>query len=187
MKKNIFGVLFAVLLMISGCKGLNETINLKNCEYSFRSITDVTISGKAGSDLNFLDLISIYNASTIPLNFTINVDVKNPNSDAASFYSLLYIIYIDDVRITDGEITDPFYVGGGQSAILPAHISLDIKDLMETGTPTRPVMENLIMNFLDLSDTPSKITIQVKPSFKVLDITFSAPDYVSADFTYGGE
>ncbi|MDR2231753.1 MAG: LEA type 2 family protein [Tannerella sp.] len=191
MKKIICGVLFAVMLVFSGCKGMNETINLKDCEYSFDSVSDVSISGVDVSNGVTPALIPVVlavlngDASTIPLNFTVNVGVKNPNSDAASFYSMLYRIYIDGVLITDDEITEPFRVEAGQSKTLSVPIGVDIMDLIEENT--RPVVENMIKNFLGIGDTPdSKITIEVKPSFKVLDITFSAPDYISIDFMYTG-
>jgi len=190
MKKIVFGILLIVMPMLSGC-GMKETYNLKNCEYEYQSITNLTISGhdvsKGVSPLMLPVIVSILtgNATTIPLRFTLNVDVTNPNSGAASFESMLYIISIDEIKITDGKITEPFRVEAGQSKILPVNIDVDVIDLNKLNT--RPVTERAILNFLGLSDTPSKVHLQLKPSFKVAKQTFSTPGYISVNFTFGGK
>ena len=190
MKRIIVPVLFFVMLSFSGCK-LQETINLKNCEYDYHSITNLSISGvdlsKGLTPLLIPVVLSALtgNASTVPLHFTLNVDVNNPNSGAASFQALHYIIYIDSVWITEGDVTDPFYVGAGQSKILPVDIRTDIIELNKLHS--RAVTENAILNFLGLSDTPSKVTLKLKPSFKVGKYTFTAPSDVTVRFTFGGK
>ena len=191
MRQIIFGILLIVIPALSGCSGLKETYNLKNCEYEYHSITNLTISGidmsKGLSPLMIPLILNILsgNATTIPMHFTMNVDVKNPNAGAASFESMQYIIYIDEVRITDGTVTDPFRVEAGQSKILPVDIDVDIIELNKLHS--RSATENALLNFLGLSDTPSKVNLQLKPSFKVGKQTFIAPNYISVDFTFGGK
>jgi len=191
MKQILYLILITVMSAFSGCTGVKETYNLKNCDYDFHSITNLTISdidlSKGLTPLMIPVVLSILsgNSTTAPMHFVVNIDVKNPNEDAASFEKLEYIIYIDDVRITDGLVTQPFYVEGGNTKILSVDIDVDIMDLVKDNT--WPVTENAIKNFLGISDTPSKVTVQLKPSFKVGKQTFAAPSYVSVNFTYNGK
>jgi LEA14-like dessication related protein len=125
------------------------------------------------------------NASSIPLRFTLNMDVKNPNSGAAAFQSLLYIISIDDVRFTTGNFNQAFHVEAGETKVLPMEIGVDIVELMKNNS--RSAVENILKNFLGLSDTASKVTVQLKPSFKVGEQIFSSPVYIPVHFTFGGK
>jgi LEA14-like dessication related protein len=127
----------------------------------------------------------------IPLHFTINVDVTNPNSDAASFESLQYIISIDDVHFTTGDLTDPLRVGAGETTRYPVRIKLNYIDLIKDGQ--KQVVEKILLNLanndilfrlFNVEKTKSNVTIQVKPSFKVGKLTFTAPSYIPVHFSF---
>jgi LEA14-like dessication related protein len=195
MNKNIYGILFSTMLTLSGCNvlqsGLSSAYNLVNCDYKYHSISNLTIS-----DMNLSNGISVLmipkvlsilsgNTSSIPLNFTLNQNVKNPNSGTAAFQTLNHIISIDDVRFTTGDIQHAFSVDVGETKQLPLVIGIDIAELMRSHS--KSAVENILKNFLSLSDTSSKVTIQLKPSFKVGEQIFSSPIYIPVSFSFGGK
>ena len=195
MKKIPAFILLFIFLMLSGCtvlqNGISNVYNLVNCDYKYHSISQLTVS-----DMNLSDGLSVLmipkilailsgNASSIPLSFTLNLDVKNSNSGAAAFQSMDYILSIDDVRFTTGNFRQPFRVEAGETKILPMVIGVDIAELMRNNS--RSAIENIVKNFLGLSDTSSKVNVQLKPSFKVGEQLFTSPVYIPVNFTFGGK
>jgi len=195
MKNIIIGFIIIGLWTLSGCSalqtGFSNARNLANCDYKYRSITNLTISdinlSQGLSPLIIPRVLSILsgNASSIPLNFTLNLDVNNPNSGAAAFQSLLYIISIDDIRFSSGNFNQPFNVESGETKVLPMVIGIDIMELMNNNS--KSAVENIVKNFLGLGDTASKVTVQLKPSFKVGEQVFASPLYIPVNFTFGGK
>ena len=134
MKKKILSLLIIMAIFIS-CdsvqKSLSGTYNMINCEYNYKSISGLTVSGINLS--NGLSVTSIPkvtsilsgNASSIPLNFTLNLDVKNPNSSAAMMNGLQYIISVDDIQLTTGSLNQALSVEAGQTKTLPIAIGVD--------------------------------------------------------------
>ena len=181
--------------MFSGCtvlqNSLSNAYNLANCDYKYHSITNLTISdmnlSKGLTPLMIPKVLAILSSNTtsIPLNFRVNVDVNNPNSGAAAFQSLLYIISIDDIQFTTGNFTQPFHVNAGETKVLPMDIGLDIIDLMKNNSQT--AVMNIIKNFLGLNDTASKVTVQLKPSFRIGEQLFASPVYIPVNFNFGGK
>jgi LEA14-like dessication related protein len=194
-KHFLYGVLLSVMLMMTGCGALQSTLsnayNLANCDYKYRSISNLVISDMNVSNgltpLMIPRVLSILsgNVSSIPLKFTLNLDVNNPNSGAAAFQSLLYIISIDDVQFTTGNVNQAFHVDAGETKVLPVDIGVDIAELMRSNS--RSAIENMVKNFLGLSDKASKVTVQLKPSFKVGEQLYSSPLYIPVNFSFGGK
>jgi len=195
MKKIVYCVLFTVMLTLSGCAALQSSLsnayNLANCDYKYRSISNLAIMDMNLSDgltpLMIPKILTILggNASSIPFNFRLNMDVQNPNSGAAAFQSLNYIISIDDIQFTSGNFKQAFHVDAGETKLLPMDIGVDIAELMRKNS--RSAVENIVKNFLGLSNTASKVTVQLKPSFKVGEQTFSSPVFIPVSFTFGGK
>ena len=195
MKKIIFCIILTFMGLFSGCNvlqtGFSNAYNLTNCDYRYHSISNLTVSdmnlSQGLSPLMIPRILSILSGSvsSIPLNFTLNLDVKNPNSGAAAFQSLFYIISIDDIRFTSGNFDQPFSVESGETKVLPMGIGIDIMELMNSNS--RAAVENIVKNFLGLSNTASKVTVQLKPSFKVGGQVFTSPLYVPVNFTFGGK
>ena len=195
MKKIVYCVIFTVMLMLSGCAALQSSLsnvyNLANCDYKYHSISNLAIMDMNLSNgltpLMIPKVLTILsgNASSIPLNFRLNIDVKNPNSGAAAFQSLNYIISIDDIQFTTGNFRQAFHVDAGDTRMLPMDIGFDIAELMKNNS--RSAVENILKNFLGLSDTASKVTVQLKPSFKVGEQTFTSPVFIPVNFSFGGK
>ncbi len=195
MKKIITSILFSVMLTLSGCTALQNSLsnayNLANCDYRYNSISNLTISDMNVSNglsaLMIPKVLSILggNASSVPFNFTLNLDVRNPNSGAAAFQALHYIISIDDIQFTTGNLQQAFSVGAGETKQLPVTVGFDIVELMKNNS--KSAIENIVKNFLGLSDTSSKVTIQLKPSFKVGEQMFTSPIYIPVSFNFGGK
>ena len=195
MKKIVYCVLFTVMLMLSGCAALQSSLsnayNLANCDYKYRSISNLAIMEMNLSDgltpLMIPKILTLLggNASSIPFNFRLNMDVQNPNAGAAAFQSLNYIISIDDIQFTSGNFRQAFHVDAGETKTLPMDIGVDIAELMRKNS--RSAVENIVKNFLGLSNTASKVTVQLKPSFKVGEQTFTSPVYIPVNFTFGGK
>ena len=195
MRHLIYGIPICVMLMFSGCGALQSALsgayNLANCDYKYQSISNLTVMdinlANGLSPLMAPALLTIHNgnASSIPLNFTLNLDVKNPNAGAAAFQTMGYIISIDDIRFTTGSLNQAFHVDAGQSKTLPMNIGFDVAELITNNSRTAVV--NVLKNFLGLSDQASSVTVQLKPSFKVGEQLFTSPVYIPVSFTFGGK
>ena len=195
MRKIALFILFPVMLILSGCTAfqgaLSNAYNLANCDYKYNSVTDIIVSemnvSKGLSPLMIPKLLSILsgNASSIPMDLTLNLDVNNPNTGTAAFQALSYIISIDNIQFTTGNFRQPFSVGAGETKMLPMTIGFDIAELMKSNS--KPAIENIVKNLIGLSDKKSEVKVQLKPSFKVGEQTYTSPIYIPVNFTFGGK
>ena len=193
MKKTGSMLMIISLIMMSGCditKGLQSVYNMQHCEYRYQSITNLTVSGmNLSGGISALQLPQILGilsgtASSIPLAFTLNLDVHNPNPSQAAFQALQYIIQIDDVEFTNGQLNQPFRVDAGQTAQLPIQIGVDIVALMSNNS--RSAILNIVRNFIGIGTEKSNVTVQLKPTFTVGSSQITSPVYIPVSFSFGG-
>lgn len=193
MKKKILSLLIIMAIFIS-CdsvqKSLSGTYNMINCEYNYKSISGLTVSGINLS--NGLSVTSIPkvtsilsgNASSIPLNFTLNLDVKNPNSSAAMMNGLQYIISVDDIQLTTGSLNQALSVESGQTKTLPIAIGVDLATLMKNNS--KDAVVNIAKNFIGIGNKESKVFVQLKPTFLIGNVPITSPSYIPLVFSFGG-
>lgn len=193
MKKRILALLLVVTTLV-GCdsvqQGLRSTYNLINCEYSYKSITGLTISGMNLS--NGLSVTSIPKitsilsgtATSIPLNFTLNVNVKNPNESAALLHGLQYIVSVDDIEFTTGSINHTLNIASGQTQTLPLTIGVDLAKLMKNNS--KDAVTEIAKNFLGIGSKKSNVSLQLKPTFMIGNTPVASPMYIPVNFSFGG-
>lgn len=195
MKLKLLGLCISVLLTFAGCDTLGSSLmgayNMTQCEYNYKSISNLTLSGmnlsKGISAANLPAIISLLNgnASSIPLNFTLNMDVKNPNQTAAAFSGLQYIISIDDMEFTTGQVNQSMNIASGTSQNLPITIGVDLATLMKNNSKT--AVGNIAKNFLGIGSEKSNVTVQLKPTFMVGGTPITSPVYIPVSFSFGGK
>ena len=194
MKQKIYIFLMVVFMpMLSGCdvtKGLQSALNMRHCEYRYQSITNLTISGmNLSNGISAFQLPQILailggTVSSIPLDFTLNLDVHNPNPSQAAFQAVQYIIQIDDVEFTNGMVNQPFSVDAGQTAQLPIQIGVDIATLISNHSQS--AILNIVKNFIGVGTEKSNVTVQLKPTFTVGVSRITSPVYIPVSFSFGG-
>lgn len=194
MKKKILALLLVATTFI-GCdtiqQGLSSTYNLINCEYNYKSVTNLSVSGmnlSNGLSLTSIPKItSILNgsASSIPLNFTLNLDIKNPNESAAMLNGLQYIISIDDIQFTTGAVNQTLNIASGQTQTLPLVIGVDLATLMKNNS--KEAVTEIAKNFLGIGSKKSNVTLQLKPTFKIGNTPITSPVYIPVSFSFGGK
>jgi len=195
MKRSIYFVLMIVsMVMLSGCdltKGLASMYNMTNCEYKYKSISNLSVGNMNLS--NGISVLQIPQAlailsgasSSIPLSFTVNLDVHNPNLTQAAFQALQYIIQIDNIELTTGNLTQPFSVDAGATQLLPINIGVDVAKLMTNNSASSVL--NIIKNFIGIGNEPSNVTVQLKPTFNIGGSSFTSPVFIPVSFTFGGK
>jgi len=194
MKKKILA-LFLITVSLVSCsslqQGLSSTYNMINCDYSYKSITGLTVSGMNLS--NGLSVTSIPkvtsiltgSATSIPLNFTLNLDVKNPNQSAAMLNGLQYIISIDDIQFTTGSLNQTLNIGAGQTQVLPLTIGLDLATLMKSNS--KDAVVDIAKNFIGIGSKQSNVSVQLKPTFMIGSVPVTSPVYIPVSFSFGGK
>lgn len=192
MKKLV--LLFLTVFTFSGCSVTNElagAYNMTQCKYSYNSISNLTVSGmnlsSGVSALNVVKLTSLLtgSSSSIPLNFTLNLDVKNPNQTAALLHGLQYIISVDDVQFTTGTVNQALNIAGGSSQTLPLTIGVDLASLMKTNS--KDAVVNIAKNFIGIGSSKSNVTVQLKPTFMIGTMPITSPTYIPVSFNFGGK
>lgn len=193
MKKRIL-TLFVIAAVLMSCdtvqKSLSSTYNMINCEYNYKSISGLTVSGMNLS--NGLSVTSIPkitsilsgSASSIPLNFTLNLDVKNPNESAAALNGMQYIISIDDIQFTTGSVNQALNIEAGQSQTLPLTIGVDLATLMKNNS--KDAVVDIAKNFIGIGSKKSNVKVQLKPTFMIGSVPVTSPTYIPVSFSFGG-
>jgi len=196
MKKKYLNIVLActMLWLMSGCdmaKMLQSAYNLKNCEYKYHSISNLTVSkmnlSNGISAVNAIQLMAALSglSSSLPLDFTLNLDVHNPHESTAAFSAMDYIIKIDDIEFTNGSMMKPFSVGSGETQMLPISIGFDIAKLAKEHS--KDAIVGIVKNFIGLGSEESKVSVQLKPSFNIGGKTVQSPVYIPVNFSFGGK
>lgn len=194
MKKRILALcmLFSVLVSCDSIQqGLSSTYNMINCEYNYRSISGLTVSGMNLS--NGLSVTSIPKitsilsgtATSIPLNFTLNMDVKNPNQSAAAFNGMQYILSIDGIQFTSGSVNQSMNIASGETKTLPITIGVDLATLMKNNS--KDAVVDIAKNFIGIGTKESKVSLQIKPTFMIGTTAVASPVYIPINFSFGGK
>lgn len=194
MKMKQFFCLFLTLILISGCdvaKQVGGAYNLTQCKYDFNSISALNLAGmdlsRGINAMQVLQLTPILTgqATSIPLNFTLNLDVANPNQSAAMLHGLQYILSIDDVQFTTGTVNQSLNVPAGGKQILPLTIGLDLATLLKG--ETKDAVQNIVKNFIGINNQQSQVTLQIRPTFMIGDRAIASPVYIPVRFSFGGK
>jgi LEA14-like dessication related protein len=187
-------LVFAVLFICSGCdvaKQIGGAFNLTQCKFNYNSITNLSLSGtnlsKGLTAANILQLTSLLagNTSSIPLDFTLNLNVSNPNQSEASLSGLQYILTIDNVQFTTGTINQSFHVATGETQILSLRIGLDLATLLK-GESKNAIL-NIAKNFLGIGSQKSNVSFQIKPTFDIGGYPLTSPTFIPVYFSFGGK
>lgn len=192
-------ILFATVMMIgavafSSCdvvKQAGGAYTMTQCKYDYNSITNLSVSGidisKGISLTQIPKITSILTGSSksIPLNFTLNLNVTNPNQTAAMLNGLQYIISVDDIDFTSGSLDKSLNIAAGSKEVLPLTIGLDLASLMQSNS--KDAVLGIAKNFIGMGDKESKVTLQLRPSFLVGGNTLTSPIYIPVSFSFGGK
>lgn len=185
------------LLFLSGCSTLQQLAQmatLTQCQFRLASVDQVSLSGipleegMSLSDIEPLDLLKLRSAFTsknLPLQFTVNVEAKNPNSSAAGMNRMEWILFIDGNRMTSGTLEKPVQIpGGGGTGSFPLIMNLNLLDTLSSKTFNS--MVNLALNIAGEGTKPTHVTLQVKPSIMVGNQALDYPDYITVNRDFGG-
>ncbi|MDL2320515.1 LEA type 2 family protein [Alistipes sp. OttesenSCG-928-B03] len=188
-------VAYATVLALSSCdvmKQVSSSYNMINCKYDYNSISGLSLAGmnfsqglSAANVLQATALLSGGAKSSLPLNFTLNLDVSNPNQTAALLNGMQYVLSIDDVEFTTGSVTQRLDIPAGGKSVLPLTIGVDLAKLLSGDS--KNAVTNIAKNFLGIGSSKSNVTIQIKPSFNVAGYTVASPVYIPVSFTFGGK
>jgi LEA14-like dessication related protein len=194
MKKfKIFAFYLFLTFCLSSCSALknmaSQAMAMKECNYTYHSIDNIVVSGISASEeisaFTLLKIVDLINnaSSSIPLSMTLNLSVENPNNVQAGFERMAYQLDVDSIRITEGEISQPFSVAPHTTNVLPVNINIDLRKII--AQENSEAILKLAKNLLGIGSTPSSLKLNVKPTIKVLNRDVTAPKYIPLSFSIG--
>jgi len=194
MKTRVLLFLSAIFFALSGCdtaKQVEGAYNMTQCKYDYKSISALSLAGmdlSNGISLTHIPQITSLlsgKSSSIPLNFTLNLDVTNPNQSAAFLQGLQYAVSIDGIEFTTGKVNQSLNIPSGGTQVLPLTIGFDVATFMKG--ESKNAVENIVKNFVGIGSEKSNVTIQLKPSFKIANQIITSPYNVPVSFSFGGK
>lgn len=194
MKKRFLAFALAVITMVSCdvAKEFSGIASLVNCKYSYNSISNLSLAGtNLNSGLSLTSIAAVTSlltgstsSSSIPLNFTLNLNVDNPNQSAALLHGAQYIVSIDGIQFTTGSVNQSLNIASGQRQVLPLTIGVDLASLMKNNS--KDAVVDIAKNIMGIGSKASTVSLQIKPSFMVNNSLVTSPVYIPVSFSFGG-
>ena len=194
MKRGTLLFSFILCMVLSGCgilKQLEGVYNMTECKYDYHSISQMTLSGidvtNGVSITSIPTVLSILSgqASSVPLNFNLNLDVSNPNASDALMHGMDYILSIDNIQFTTGALNRSLTIPSGGQQMLPINIGFDLMTLLRG--ESKDAVVSIVKNIIGIGDQKSNITLQVKPTFMIGSYPVASPMYIPVSFSFGGK
>ena len=179
----------------NSCNFLKEISALGKCEFRVTTLEDPEIAGvdisqiRSFTDLNFIDMgiiSSSFLRGDLPLSFTLNVEVRNPNPAMAALNGLEYLAFIDDVEVARGQLDRRIEIpANGGITIIPLRLNTDLIEILKKDS--RQTLVNFGLNLADAGNRPTRVSIKIKPSILVGAMEINYPGYFTLkhDFTSG--
>lgn len=189
-------VLLSVSIIFTSCDVVNQVSKLNNlakCDFRIESVQQLRLAGinvqnvQTMSDLSLFDAAKLANAAAsnkFPLDFTLNIEARNPNSSAAGMTRIEWILLIDDLEMTRGILDEQVTIPPNNgTAIIPVQIHVDLEKAL-SGKNTDAII-NFGLNLAGAGNKPSRITLQMKPTINVGGFPISYPGYLNVKTEFG--
>ena len=186
--KKTFIVLF-VLMGLASCDVLTQVAqmaNFANCTFNFNSVDHIQMlgvdlsKGMSKTDLNAMQLLSLANAIAnrqLPVTFNVNVDVKNPNTIAASMTKMDYIVSLNNKQVISTTLNNSINVPANSSSTVTIPITTDLFQLF-SGESADAIV-NLAFKLAGASSEPVNVGLKVKPYININNQQLAYPDYIT--------
>lgn len=186
-KKTLIILFFA--LGLSSCEVLTQVAqmaNFANCSFNFNNVNNIQMlgmnlsKGMTKQDLNVSQLLALTNAlmsKSLPVTFNVNVDVKNPNSIAASMAKMDYIVSLNGKEVISTTMNKSINVPANSSNTVSIPISTDLFQLFNGESADAIV--NLAFKLAGASSNPVNVGLKVKPYISINGQQLAYPDYIT--------
>lgn len=198
MKRIYIFLITLITIGLVSCDVLQQVSNIANltaCDFRMKDVEGLTLSGvniqnkKSVSDLNFNDYQKLLGAvlnNNFPLNFTLNVEAKNPNTMQAGLSQLDFILFIDDIEMTRGLLNKNVVIPANNGvATIPMNFNFNLKEVL-SGKSGEAIL-NFAMNLASSGNSPTRFMIKLKPSVNVNGVPISYPGYIDVTTSFSGK
>ncbi len=193
MKRNrIFITLLLVAFLYQSCDILQQMMTFTKCEFKMNSLSNATLANvqvqtkKSFSDLTLMDAANVTKSflnGTLPLNFDLNIEVKNPNQTPASMQKMEWKAFIDDIQMAEGVMDQKVAIEPGASQVIPLRVSIDLKKVLNK--QTKDALLNFGFNLADAGGYPTRVKLDIKPTVYVGSFALSYPGYFTLKKDFG--
>jgi len=186
----------SILISLTSCdvmKQVSQINNLTKCDFRLESVQQLNLAGinvqnvKQISDLNMFDvakLASAVGSQQFPLDFTLNIAAKNPNTSDAGMTRIDWILLIDDMEMTRGILDKQVTIPANNGiATIPLQMHIDLKEAL-SGKSADAVI-NFGMNLAGTGNKPTRFTLQMKPTITVGGFPITYPGYLNVNTEFG--
>jgi hypothetical protein len=187
--------LIIIIIILGSCsvaRQAEEISRLADCEFRLASVEQLKLAGvniqgiKSYSDLRMTEMARIGTTlagGTLPLDFILNVEAKNPNTAQAAMSRLEWIILIDNIEMANGIIEKRIIIPPDNGvAIIPVKINIDLVKHL-SGQSAGPLL-NFGFNLAGVGGTPTRITLKAKPTIYVGSRAIEYPGYIKITQKY---
>ena len=197
-KKYFF--LLVISFYFAGCGVVKELTNLSRLQFRLEGVQSVTLGGLSVNnktslrDFSSLDILRLSTGmirGDLPLEFLLNVEVKNPNAENNvksnfTLSSFPWRLLLNGKETVQGNISSPVKIPGHKYlSQIPVRIKFNLVNFITDGGYKEFI--NLALNLVRKSNTPTQLELFAKP---VVDTPIGKINYpkelkiVSMHFTY---
>ena len=182
-------IILFVTMGLASCDVLTQVAqmaNFANCTFDFNSVNNIQMlgvnlnKGMSKTDLNATQLLSLANAimnRQLPVTFNVNLDVKNPNSIAASMAKMDYIVTLNGKEVISTTLNNSVNVPANSSNVVSIPITTDLFQLF-SGESADAIV-NLAFKLAGASSDPVNVGLKVKPYISINGQQLAYPDYLT--------
>jgi hypothetical protein len=128
-----------------------------------------------------LALVNAISNRSLPVTFNVNLDVKNPNSIAASMAKMDYIISLNGKEVVSTTLNQSVSVPANSTNVVSIPIRTDLFQLF-SGESADAIV-NLAFKLAGANSNPVNLGIKVKPYITIGSQQLAYPDYISINKT----
>ncbi|MCS6795271.1 MAG: hypothetical protein NZ516_04860, partial [Raineya sp.] len=146
--------------------------NLRLAGINLQEKTDISEVGA----LDIAALLKSFTQKSLPLTFTFNININNPNDKLAALNYLEWIAEIDKVEIAKGVVNQRYEIPAGENIMMPLQISSDLYKIFSQKEGRELIGKAL--GIKDENNQPRNLTLRVKPSISVGKGYIKYPGYI---------
>jgi LEA14-like dessication related protein len=188
MRRKLLLLLSIVVLSSPSCdvlRQVGEMQMLSRCEFRINTVTDIRLAGvnvsniQHISDVRPMDVLMLTNGvlnNNLPLNFNVNLQVKNPNDQAASLNRFDWILFIDDLQMIEGAINERFSVGPEATSTLPVQIGFNLAEALSDERADKII--DFALGLAEGSGKTTRVMVKLRPSVMVGQRSIQYPGWI---------